>query len=227
MPDQRLYFSKKGTARYMSHLDLMRTFQRAFQRAGIGIRHTEGYHPHPYVSIPLPLPLGFSSECEILEFGLLSGGTLDTVPALLNDALPPGVVIHCCYHATRPFRQLTFVRYQITLEFADEIAQQAGEAFLELVSRESCVITKRSKKAKSGYTELDLIPLIQRVENVVPRGCELDVTLLLRAQNPGLNPDLLISAFRTEYPALAPSFVSFLRKELFDENELPYETPTA
>lgn len=31
----RLLFSKTGRAKYISHLDLMRTFQRAFTRAGI------------------------------------------------------------------------------------------------------------------------------------------------------------------------------------------------
>ena len=52
----------------------MRTFQRAFARAGISIKHTEGFHPHPFVSIPLPLSVGFSSQCEVLEFGLTGGG---------------------------------------------------------------------------------------------------------------------------------------------------------
>ena len=45
----RLLFSKTGRAKYISHLDLMRTFQRAFSRAGIQIKHTEGFNPHPFV----------------------------------------------------------------------------------------------------------------------------------------------------------------------------------
>ena len=76
MPDQRILFSKSGTAKYISHLDLMHTMERAFLRAGITIRHTAGFHPHPYVSIPLPLPLGFSSQCELMEFGLEEGCTI-------------------------------------------------------------------------------------------------------------------------------------------------------
>ncbi len=64
----RLLFSKTGRAKYISHLDLMRTFQRAFARAGISIKHTEGFNPHPFVSIALPLSVGYSSQCEILEF---------------------------------------------------------------------------------------------------------------------------------------------------------------
>ena len=66
MPKDRLLFVKEGRARYISHLDLMRTFQRAFLRADIPIKHTEGFNPHPFISIALPLSLGFSSQCEIL-----------------------------------------------------------------------------------------------------------------------------------------------------------------
>ena len=42
MPKHRLAFSKADTAKFISHLDLMRTFQRSFLRAGIAIKHTEG-----------------------------------------------------------------------------------------------------------------------------------------------------------------------------------------
>ena len=48
MSDQRILFVKEGTAKYISHLDLMHTMERAFLRAGITIRHTAGFHPHPY-----------------------------------------------------------------------------------------------------------------------------------------------------------------------------------
>ena len=75
MSDQRILFTKSGTAKYISHLDLMHTMERAFLRAGITIRHTAGFHPHPYVSIPLPLPLdedGFVMGGE--EAGIFAAG---------------------------------------------------------------------------------------------------------------------------------------------------------
>lgn len=71
MPKHRLAFSKADTAKFISHLDLMRTFQRSFLRAGIAIKHTEGFNPHAFVSIPLPLSVGFSSGCEVLECQVL------------------------------------------------------------------------------------------------------------------------------------------------------------
>lgn len=217
MSNQRISFSKDGTARFISHLDLMRTLQRAFLRAGITIRHTEGFHPHPYISIPLPLPLGFSSECEILEFGLLDGASPETLPKLLNETLPSGITVHRCYEAGKPFRSLAFVRYEIIMEFESKRTSAAAAAFQELLSRDSHIITKRSKKAKSGQTQLDIIPLIHCSENLSYDHDCIKVQLLLHAQNPGLNPELLIGAFSDEYPSLAPSFIQFRRKALLDD----------
>lgn len=222
MSDQRILFVKEGTAKYISHLDLMHTMERAFLRAGITIRHTAGFHPHPYVSIPLPLPLGFSSQCELLEFGLVEGSTVPALPAQMNRVLPAGIRILDCYDGGLPFRQLAFVRYDITLEFDGPLAQQAAGAFQELTGRESFVVEKRSKKAKSGVTQVDVIPLIQAVEAVVPQGDTLSLTLLLRAQNPGLNPDVLLQGFRKEFPALPPVYTACHRREILTEDQQVY-----
>lgn len=100
----RLLFSKTGRAKYISHLDLMRTFQRAFQRADLTIKHTEGFNPHPFISILLPLSLGFSSQCEILEFQLLDSISPDDVPGPAQRVLPEGIAVERCYEggAKRP-----------------------------------------------------------------------------------------------------------------------------
>ena len=47
----RALFEKTGNAVWISHLDLMRLFQRAFKRAGLPLTHTQGYNPRPSVSI--------------------------------------------------------------------------------------------------------------------------------------------------------------------------------
>ena len=222
MSDQRILFRKTGTAKYISHLDLMHTMERAFLRAGIAIRHTQGYHPHPYVSIPLPQPLGFSSDCELLEFGLVSGSTVETLPEQMNRALPAGIEVLDCYDGGLPFRKLAFVRYDISLEFETEQAEQAAADFRALMARESFVVRKRSKKAKSGFTEVDIIPLTEAAEEVRAEGTVLHLTLLLRAQNPGLNPDVLLQGFKSEYPDLNVVYTTCHRREILDENKKVY-----
>ncbi len=222
MSDQRILFTKSGTAKYISHLDLMHTMERAFLRAGITIRHTAGFHPHPYVSIPLPLPLGFSSQCELLEFGLVEGSTVEELPQKMNRALPAGIQVRQCYDGGLPFKKLAYVRYDITLEFETSLADQAAQAFRELLGRESFVVQKRSKKAKSGFTEVDIIPLVEAVEEIRPEGTFLYLTLLLKAQNPGLNPDVLLQGFRGEHPELPMIYTACHRREILDEDKNIY-----
>ena len=66
----RLLFEKTGNAIWISHLDLMRLFQRAFKRAGLPLTHTHGFNPRPSVSIAMPLSVGVESVCELLDFDL-------------------------------------------------------------------------------------------------------------------------------------------------------------
>lgn len=218
----RLLFSKAGTARYISHLDLMRTFQRAFARAGISIRHTEGFHPHPFVSIPLPLSVGFSSQCEVLEFGLTGGAEREEVPARLNAAMPSGITVHRCYEAEKPVKQLTYVNYIVTMEYDPGAPFGAERAIWDLLARESLVMDKRSKKAKSGVVQVDLIPLIAKA-TVEERRDTIALDLVLRAQNPGLNPELVVAAIRAHCPQAAPDFVSFHRRAVLDGKMEPWE----
>ncbi|MDR3905945.1 MAG: TIGR03936 family radical SAM-associated protein, partial [Evtepia sp.] len=176
----------------------------------------------PYVSIPLPLPLGFSSQCELMEFGLEEGCTMEELPQKMNQVLPAGIVIHDCYEGGLPFRALSFVRYDISLEFDGNLAQAAGEAFQELVSRDHFIVQKRSKKSKRGFTEVDLIPLIEGVETVQAQGDTLSLTLLLQAQNPGLSPSVLLQGFQTAYPSFVPVYSSCHRREILDQEKNVY-----
>ena len=217
MSDQRLLFSKCEDARYISHLDLMRTFQRAFQRAGLAIKHTEGFNPHAFVSIALPLSVGFSSACEILEFGLLDSTPQESVPKKLNKALPKGIVVHECYDAVRKVKELCYVNYIVTMEYESGLPVGAETAVRELIGQDQLVVTKKSKKSKTGETKVDLIPLIQRA-TVESRRDMLALDLVVSAQNPGLNPELICKAVRERYPEFTPDFTTFHRKEILDRD---------
>lgn len=211
----RLLFSKTGRAKYISHLDLMRTFQRAFFRAGIAIKHTEGFNPHPFVSIALPLSVGYSSQCEILEFGLLEGTDRAEVPARLTAAMPEGIVIHACYPAERKLKELANINYIMNFEYPEGRPQAAEPAMRELMGRESLVVQKKSNKSKKGFTEVDLIPLI-RSWNLECQSDTMTLDAVLCAQNPGLNPELIRAAFCAAYPEFTPDFVTFHRREVLD-----------
>lgn len=165
----------------------MRTFQRSFLRAGLHIKHTEGFNPHAFVSIPLPLSVGFSSGCEVLECEILNEEHLERVPERMNAALPTGITVSRCYEAVRPVKELCYVNYIVTMEYEAGAPFGAERAIHDLLDRDALVVTKRSKKAKSGQVELDLIPLIAKA-TVEERRDTVTLDLILRAQNPGCEP---------------------------------------
>ena len=58
-------FARRGSARYLSHLDTSRVVQRTFARAGVPIALSEGRRPKPRISLPLPLPVGAAGASEL------------------------------------------------------------------------------------------------------------------------------------------------------------------
>ena len=60
-------FAKLGSARFFSHHDIMRHFERGFKRAGLQVLHSRGFNPRPRMVFPHPLPLGVASLCEEIE----------------------------------------------------------------------------------------------------------------------------------------------------------------
>ena len=74
----RMTFTKEGTARYISHLDLARAVERALNRAGLPIAYTQGFNRRPRLSLAAALPLGYTSQAEIA----------DVVLALLEPKAP-------------------------------------------------------------------------------------------------------------------------------------------
>ncbi len=82
-------FAKTGAARFFSHHDIMRHFERGFKRAGIRVHHSKGFNPRPRMVFPHPLPLGVSSICEEIEVELSEEYSLEELFKLLVPVLKP------------------------------------------------------------------------------------------------------------------------------------------
>ena len=101
----RMLFEKIGNAVWISHLDLMRLFQRAFKRAGLALTHTQGFNPRPSVSIALPLSVGVESVCELLDFDLDGDAvSCDQICDRLNDCLVSGIRVLLVYNDAKKLK---------------------------------------------------------------------------------------------------------------------------
>lgn len=90
----RLWFGKQGTMALLSHLDLVRLFDRALRRAALPISFTGGYHPGPRISPANALPLGATSSSEIVDFELTQPMPAEDFQAALAAQLPADLPIY-------------------------------------------------------------------------------------------------------------------------------------
>ncbi len=214
----RLLFTKTGDAVWMSHLDLMRLFQRTFKRAGLPLTHTKGFNPRPSVSIALPLSVGVESRCELLDFDLEGEAVAcEEIKDRLNTALVKGVEVLDCYDNGKKLRELALLRCRIELEYDAGIPANAMEALTALFASPALPV---EKKGKNGVTEQDIIPMIRSLGMDATDGHILVLDALICCQNPSLNPAQLIAAIERHTPALAPNFAKCCRVELYDTKEV-------
>lgn len=89
----RVRFSKYGFARFLGHLDVMRYFQKAFRRAGLPLRYSEGFHPHPILSFAQPLSLSYTSDGEYFDMELSEKLSEKDIIERLQNAMCDGFAI--------------------------------------------------------------------------------------------------------------------------------------
>lgn len=143
MYELRLYISKKGRIKFVSHLDMFRLMQRTVRRAGIPLWYTEGFNPHPYISFLLALSLGVESEGEPVDIRIVGDMSPDEIRERLNKCMPEGLKVE---KAITPFNKSAEIAYGAydVLFSKEDITQQ--ELYDALVSGSlSC-----EKSGKSG-----------------------------------------------------------------------------
>ena len=89
----RLIFSKDGPARYISHLDLARTLERALNRARIPVAYTQGFNRRPRMQMATALPLGYTSEYELADILLAEKMEPEQARQQLMAKMAPGITI--------------------------------------------------------------------------------------------------------------------------------------
>lgn len=202
----RLRYAKRGRARFASHRDFGRAFERALRRAEIPMAFSSGFNPHPRISYLNAAPTGAASESEYVELGLSQRCDPEQVRAALNAAMPAGLVIVAAVEATGGSlaAELTASRWLIEWPQAD--AEQLAMGVAELLAASNCPI---QRQAKSGLRTFDVRPAVLELK-VVPAGLELVGTI----GEPLLRPGDVVAALKQLRPQLAESGTAlFSRRE--------------
>ena len=117
------------------------------------------------------------------------------------------------YESGKKFKELTYLQTRVVLEYDKGLPENAEEAIRALFEKEQILVMKHSK---NGEKEVDIKPAIQKLEVSPISTQELQLDCIASAQNPGLNPQLLVQAISRYLPDDIPDFSRISRVEIFD-----------
>jgi len=133
-------FSRGSDLKYISHLDIMRLWQRALRRAGMPLAYSQGFNPHPRISIAAPLAVGITSEGELMDVFLARRVSLEFFVKVMSKQLPAGIRILGTKELWPGLpslqSQLRFAEYRVEVE-SEKAPKEAGQAIRSLLEKTS------------------------------------------------------------------------------------------
>lgn len=190
-------FSKEGTIRYISHLDLLRLFKRSFKRIGIKLQHSQGFNPHPKMSFAQPLSLGYSSIGEYLEFDTTEPYSTDEILEKTNSVMPEGLTVISCQEL-QPGKSLAalakYAGYEIFIPSAHVFDGNIADEIKKYMNRERIVVLKRQKKSGKDI-EVDIKPMISDISGEVDDNNIMITAKLAAGSTANLSPEMVLSTF--------------------------------
>ncbi|MBQ3195739.1 MAG: DUF2344 domain-containing protein [Clostridia bacterium] len=205
----RVFWQKKGNARYTSHLDTQRTVTRALVRSGLPLYYSQGYNPHLKLVFALPVSLYQDALYDVFDVDILEKVDPAVAAAQLGAVMPPDMPVLKAAYPVKKFKELAFASYEISIRTAlspEELQSRfAGEVVVEKKSKKKCAFT-------------DISPMIKELSaEGTEDGALIKCTLSASPDN-YLNPKYI-----TEFLGEDISFSHTVRTMLFDEDGKPLE----
>lgn len=202
----RIKFLKQGSMKFIGHLDMMRYFQKAMRRAQVDIRYSEGFSPHQIMSFAAPLGVGITSMGEYLDIEVLSTDSSKVMTDRLNQAMVEEIQVLSYRRLEDSGKSAMSLvcAADYTLAFREGYAPDDVEGFFrklqEFYGQEQIMIVKKTKR---GQKEMDLKPLIYKLER---RGEKIFMQVSTGSTD-NIKPELVMETFyesrQWEYPEFA------------------------
>jgi len=237
----RIHFMRGDEVKYISHLDIMRTFGRAMRRAGIPVAYTQGFNPQPIIVFGLPLAVGVTSLAEYADIELSEAVNPIDLKDTLNKELPVGlrIIDAVVMHDQKNIMSSVYMASYEIFVYTEKV---------EVINKKDVVIIKIKKllrkdkieiekEGKKGIKEIDIKPMIFDVDvkdmdkmnflgNKYADYRDIyKITAMLRAGGEAnLKPDLFISAIN-KYTDLDLKIIRIHRTGLFINRDGVLEKP--
>lgn len=217
----RIKFTKTGSQRYISHLDLQRTFTRAIIRSGIPVWYTKGFNPHSKLVFSSPLPIGCESICDYVDIRVDRDVTNEEIRTALSRQFTDEMLILDVYEPQTKFQDIVYINYKAeitTKKASDELAIEIAKA----LKTSPFMITKKSK---SGDKEVDLVSFLPNV-TVKHDGRKIAIEFTVGdGFGNTLSPEIIMRAIISRFSLIEDEmhdYYSLLRTDIFARNMRPF-----
>ncbi|BAZ43613.1 radical SAM domain-containing protein [Chondrocystis sp. NIES-4102] len=198
----RIWFGKVDEMGLISHLDLVRLFDRAVRRAAIPIAFTGGYHPSPRIAIANALSLGITSNGEIVDFELTQEVDLEEFKQKLTATLPENIPIYRVesvdLKSPNASRLMAQAEYLITVQVMgeDKLEGATWQQWIETINNSQEILwektTKSGKKQQINLRDRLFSLSLESILETPPQTAKLRFTGSCRNDGTNLSPDNLV-----------------------------------
>jgi len=207
----RITFSKGDEVQFISHLDVVRAWERALRRADVGLAYSHGFSPHARLFFASALPVGVTGRAELLDVLLDRRLELRELAMRLTAQLPPGLALSSVAEVPMEWpslpAQVRAAEYEVCVESASSGKELAMRVQTLLAATSLPRATERDGKQRT----YDLRPLIQKLELAGKRSRLFVVRMRLQTDGQGTGrPDEVMAAL-----GCAEGVHSMERVELF------------
>jgi len=191
----RLAFSRGEGLKYISHLDLMRLWQRALRRADIPLAYSQGFSPHPRLSLAAPLAIGVTSSGELIDIFLERRVSPHFFLKAISKQLPPGIdiseVVEVGPRLPSLQSQVLYAEYEVGV-VTDKGPEEVDASMRSLLDRDTLPWQHARDKEIRRYDLRSLIESLWLLDYNPP---ECTLGMRLRCDNTGTGrPEQVISA---------------------------------
>ncbi|MFH1381562.1 MAG: TIGR03936 family radical SAM-associated protein [Chloroflexota bacterium] len=198
----RIKFSRGEEIKFISHLDMMRLWERALRRAQIPLDYSLGFSPHPRISLAAPLAVGMTSEAELMDIVVAKWVSLHRLTATVSPQLPAGLKIIDVYQLPLEMpslqSQIRYAEYKVEVVSGKEPVEMES-AISNLLAVEHLSWHHQRDTGQRNYDLRALIDDLWVIENH-DSACVVGMRLRCSAQGSGRPEQVVLALGVTRHP---------------------------
>ena len=224
----RVKYGKTDQGKFISHLDLIRAWERAFRRARTPISYSQGFNPHPKVSFGSALAVGLTSTGEYMDIVLKSNFPIQEIKGELAKYLPAGLIVYDIKEidpkATPLMAVINRAKYLVGINLFQDVNQQELDNILnDLLQQEKIIILRNTKK---GLRERDIRAGIFELEAKVIDKNKVELVMVVETGSGGnVRPEEVVEALKEKGLSIESETINIHREGLYISSDTGLNTP--